>query len=256
MDIAGKAAIVTGSSSVTGIGAECAKALSSRGCNVLINYLSNQDGAEETAALCAANGVETLTVQGDVSNDADCRAMVAAAIDKWGRLDVLVNNAATTKPVPQADLEGLDAEEFLRIYSVNVVGNFQMTRAAAPHLRATGDAAVVNISSIGAFLGNGSSMAYSASKGALNTMTISLARVLAPEVRVNAVCPGGLLGNWTAKIMTPEGYQRRVREAETEFPLGKAVWPIDVAETVLWLITEATTITGEAIRMDVGQHLK
>jgi len=256
MDLKGKAAIVTGSSSVTGIGAECAKALAAAGCNVLINYVNNEAGAEETAALCAAEGVETMTFRGDVARDADCRAMVAAAVERWGRLDVLVNNAATTKPVPQADLEGLDAEEFLRIYSVNVVGNFQMTRAAAPHLRATGDAAVVNISSIGAFLGNGSSMAYSASKGALNTMTISLARVLAPEVRVNAICPGGLLGNWTAKIMTPEGYQRRVQEAENDYPLGKAVWPVDVARTALWLITEATTVSGEAIRMDVGQHLK
>lgn len=256
MDIAGKAAIVTGSSSVTGIGAECAKALAARGCNVLINYVSNEAGAEETAALCGAEGVETMIFRADVSKDADCRAMVAAAVDRWGRLDVLVNNAATTKPIPQADLEALDADEFLRIYSVNVVGNFQMTRAAAPHLRATGDAAVVNISSIGAFLGNGSSMAYAASKGALNTMTISMARVLAPEVRVNAICPGGLLGNWTEKIMTPEGYQRRVQEAETEFPLHKAVWPVDVAGTALWLITEATTISGEAIRMDVGQHLK
>jgi len=256
MDIAGKAAVVTGSSSMTGIGAECAKALAEGGCNVLINYVSNEQGAEETAAQCAAYGVETVTFRADVTNDADCRAMIAAAVDKWGRLDVLVNNAATTKPVPQADLEGLDAEEFLRIYSVNVVGNFQMTRAAAPHLRATGDAAVVNISSIGAFMGNGSSMAYSASKGALNTMTVSLARVLAPEVRVNAICPGGLLGNWTSKIMTPESYQRRVQQAETDYPLGKAVWPIDVARTALWLITEATTMTGEAIRMDVGQHLK
>lgn len=256
MDLAGKAAIVTGSSSVTGIGAECAKALASRGCNVLINYVTNEQGAEDTAALCAENGVETLTFRADVSNDADCRAMAAAAVGKWGRLDVLVNNAATTRTIPQADLEALDAEEFLRIYSVNVVGNFQMTRAAAPHLRATGDAAVVNISSIGAFLGNGSSMAYSASKGALNTLTISLARVLAPEVRVNAICPGGLLGNWTSKIMTPEGYQRRVEQAESDYPLGRAVWPVDVAQTALWLITEATTMSGEAIRMDVGQHLK
>lgn len=256
MDIAGRAAVVTGSSSVTGIGAECARALASRGCNVLINYMTNQAGAEETAALCAAEGVETLTFRADVARDADCRAMVAAAVDRWGRLDVLVNNAATTRPIPQADLEALDAEEFLRIYSVNVVGNFQMTRAAAPYLRAAGDAAVVNISSIGAFLGNGSSMAYAASKGALNTLTIAMARVLAPEVRVNAICPGGLLGSWTEKIMTPEGYQRRVRETETDYPLARAVWPVDVARTALWLITEAATLSGEAIRMDVGQHLK
>jgi len=167
----------------------------------------------------------------------------------------LVNNAATTKPVPQSDLDALTAEEFLRIYSVNVVGTFQMTRASAPFLRLSGDAAVVNISSIGAWKGNGSSMAYSASKGALNTLTISLARQLAPEIRVNAVCPGGLLGNWTRKIMTEEAYQKRVEEAETKFPLQKAVMPTDVAKVALWLIEEAGLMTGEAFRMDAGQHL-
>lgn len=256
MELAGKAAVVTGSSSVTGIGAECAQALAAAGCNVLINYVTNEDGAETTAALCAAHGVETLTFRADVTEDAACRAMIDAAVAKWGRLDVLVNNAATTKPVPQADLEGLDADEFLRIYDLNVIANFQMTRAAAPHLTATGDAAVVNVSSIGAFLGGGSSMAYAVSKGALNTMTISLARVLAPKVRVNAVCPGGLLGNWTSKILTPEGYQRRVQQAETDYPLGKAVWPTDVSNAVMWLISDATTLTGEIVRLDVGQHLK
>ena len=182
--------------------------------------------------------------------------MAQQAVDRWGRLDLLVNNAATTKPIPQNDLEALTGDEFHRIYSVNVVGTFQMTRAAAPALRETGNAAVVNISSIGAWRGNGSSMAYSASKGALNTMTISLARVLAPEIRVNAICPGGLLGNWTRKIMTEEVYQRRVQEAETDFPLQRAVWPKDVARLAVWLCEDANTMTGEAFRMDSGQHLR
>jgi 3-oxoacyl-[acyl-carrier protein] reductase len=152
-------------------------------------------------------------------------------------------------------MEALDGDEFLRIYSVNVVGAWQMTRAAAPHLKASGNGAVVNISSIGAFRGNGSSIAYGASKGALNTMTVSLARVLAPEVRVNAVCPGGLLGSWTEKILNPAQYQARVAEAETEYPLRRAIWPKEVAGTVLWLVAEAETMTGEAIRMDCGMHL-
>jgi 3-oxoacyl-[acyl-carrier protein] reductase len=255
MDLKGRTAIISGSSSVTGIGAETAQALAAKGCNVVINYVSNEEGAEATAAACASHGAETMTVMADVSKDEDCRRMAQAAMDRWGRLDILVNNAATTKPVPQNDLEGLTGDEFLRIYSVNVVGTFQMTRAAAPYLRKAGDASVVNISSIGAFKGNGSSMAYSASKGALNTLTISLARVLAPEVRVNAICPGGLLGNWTRKIMTEEGYQRRVQEAETDFPLKRAVWPKDVARLAAWLCEDANTMTGEAFRMDSGQHL-
>lgn len=255
MELKGRAAIVTGSSSVTGIGAETAQALAAKGCNVVINYVSNRAGAEETAAACARHGAETLIVQGDVSQDADCRRLAAAAMERWGRLDILVNNAATTKTIPQADLEALTGEEFHRIYAINVVGTFQMTRAAARHLKASGNGAVVNISSIGAWRGNGSSMAYGASKGALNTLTISLARVLAPEVRVNAICPGGLLGNWTRKIMTEEGYQRRVREAETEYPLRRAVWPQDVARLAVWLCEDASTMTGEAFRMDSGQHL-
>lgn len=256
MEMEGRAAIVTGSSSLTGIGAESAQALAAKGCNVVINYVTNEEGAEATAAACAQHGVETLIVKADVSQDEDCRRIARQAVDRWGRIDFLVNNAATTKTIPQPDLEALSADEFHRIYAVNVVGNFQMTRAAAPALRATGNGAVVNISSIGAFVGNGSSMAYSASKGALNTLTISLARVLAPEVRVNAICPGGLLGNWTRKIMTEEGYQRRVQQTETEYPLRRAVWPKDVARLAVWLCEDANTMTGEAFRMDSGQHLR
>jgi 3-oxoacyl-[acyl-carrier protein] reductase len=158
--------------------------------------------------------------------------------------------------VPHARLDLLDAATFERIFAVNVIGNFQMIRAAAEHLKATGDAAIVNISSTAAFHPGGSSIAYGASKGALNTMTLSLARVLAPAVRVNALCPGRILGNWTSKILSKEGYEERLRRDKEEFPLGRAIWPADVAETVLWLIQGATTMTGEVIRMDAGRHLK
>ena len=130
-----------------------------------------------------------------------------------------------------------------------------MSRAAAPHLKQAGDAAIVNISSIGGWRAGGSSMAYSASKGALNTITISLARVLAPEIRVNAICPGGLLGNWTRKILSEAAYQKRVEEAETRYPLHRPVMPEDVAAAALWLIEGAHCMTGELIRIDSGQHL-
>ena len=256
MDIQGGVASVTGSSSVTGIGAMSARALAARGCNVVINYAKNREGAEETAAACIADGAEALVCQADVSNDEDCRRMTRAALDKWGRIDALVNNAATTRPIRQADLEALSGEEFLRVYSVNVVGAFQMSRAAGQVMKQAGRGAIVNISSIGAWRAGGSSIAYCASKGALNTMTISLARVLAPEVRVNAVCPGGVLGgNWTRNILGDEGYQRRVEEAENKYPLHRAIVPEDVAATALWLIETADTMTGECLRMDVGQHL-
>jgi 3-oxoacyl-[acyl-carrier protein] reductase len=254
MNLQSKVAIVTGSSS-DGIGGETAQLLARKGCNVIVNYLNNLQGAVEVAEACRAAGVEAHAVQGDVSKDEDCRRLVSTAIEHFDRLDILVNNAATTRPISHSQLDLLDAAEFERIFALNVVGNYQMTRAASEHLRATGDAAVVNISSVAAFSGKGSSIAYVASKAALNAMTMSLARVLAPAVRVNAVCPGALLGSWTKKILSEQEYARRLEAAEKEFPLGRGVWPSDVAETVVWLVEGATAITGECIRMDSGKHL-
>ena len=176
MEIKGKAAIATGASSDDGIGAECAKILASRGCNVLVNYATNKAGADKVVAHCQGLGVDAIAVQGDVSKDADCVRLVKTAVDRWGRLDVLINNAAITKPIPHKRMDLLDAAEFQRVYGVNLIGNYQMCRAAAPHLKATGDAAIVNISSVGAMRAGGSSMAYTASKAALNNLTLSMAR--------------------------------------------------------------------------------
>jgi NAD(P)-dependent dehydrogenase (short-subunit alcohol dehydrogenase family) len=255
LEIKGKVAVITGASSDDGIGAECAKMLASHGCNVVVNYATNKAGGEKVAAASKAAGADAIAVQGDVGKDEDCRRLVQAAIDKWGRLDVLINNAATTKPIPHRRFDLLNADEFERVFRVNLIGNYQMCRAAAPHLKASGDAAVVNISSVGAFRAGGSSMAYVSSKGALNTLTIAMARALAPEVRVNALCPGGMLGNWTRKILTEKQYQERLERSKTEFPLQRGIWPVDVARAALFLVEGATTMTGECIRMDCGQHL-
>jgi 3-oxoacyl-[acyl-carrier protein] reductase len=255
LELKGKAAVVTGASSDEGIGSECAKILASRGCNVVVNYATNKAGGEKIAEACRAAGADAIAVQGDVSKNEDCERLVKACIDKWGRLDVLINNAATTKPIPHKRMDLLDAAEFERIFAVNVIGTYQMTRAAAPHLRATGDAAIVNISSVGAMRAGGSSMAYTASKAAINNLTLSTARALAPEVRVNALCPGGMLGAWTRKILTEEQYQERLAQAKTQYPLKRGIWPVDVAVAALFLVEGATTMTGEAIRMDCGQHL-
>jgi 3-oxoacyl-[acyl-carrier protein] reductase len=255
LELKGKAAVVTGSSSGDGVGGECAKLLASRGCNVVVNYATNKAGGEKIAEACRAAGADAIAVQGDVSKNEDCERLVKACIDKWGRLDVLINNAATTKPIPHRRMDLLDAAEFERIFAVNVIGTYQMTRAAAPHLRATGDAAIVNISSVGAMRAGGSSMAYTASKAAINNLTLSTARALAPEVRVNALCPGGMLGAWTRKILTEEQYQERLAQAKTQYPLKRGIWPVDVAVAALFLVEGATTMTGEALRMDCGQHL-
>ena len=254
VDLKGKTAIVTGSSS-PGIGGQTAKLLAQHGCNVIVNYVTNADGAAEVVDACRSAGVQADAIQADVSDAEHCLRLVDSAIARSGRLDVLVNSAATTTAIPQARLDLLGPDDFERTFSVNVIGNYLMTRAAAGHLKATGDGAVVNVSSVAAFTGRGSSIAYTASKAAVNAMTQSFARILSPEVRVNAVCPGALLGNWTSKILSPEAYEKRVRAAKDELPLGRAVWPDDVANTILWLVQGATCMTGECIRMDSGKHL-
>lgn len=255
MQLDGAVVIVTGSSSIEGVGGETAKLLAGGGARVVVNYATNLDGANAVADACEAAGAEALVVQGDVSNDADCRRIVQEAVAKFGRIDALVNNAATTRPTPLGAMEDLDAHEFHRVFDVNVVGAYQMARAAADSLRSSGDAAVVNISSTAGIHGRGSSIAYAVSKGALNTLTKSLARVLAPGVRVNAVCPGGMLGGWTRKILTEEEYEARVRDAESSYPLHQAPWPLDVAKVAVWLVEAGHTMTGELVRMDSGQHL-
>ncbi|HET7408802.1 MAG TPA: SDR family oxidoreductase, partial [Paracoccaceae bacterium] len=183
-----RVAIVTGASS--GIGAATATMLAERGVRVIVTYAGNAQGAEEVVAACRAVGAKAEAVQGDVSDEAACRAIAAAATDRWGRIDVLVNNAGTTVSADARDLDALSGEDFRRLYDVNVIGAYQMTRAAVAALRASGRGSVVNTSSIAGLTGMGSSIAYAASKGAMNAMTLAMARSLAPEVRVNAVCPG------------------------------------------------------------------
>jgi len=244
-----KAAIVTGSGS--GIGAATAIELSKRGWSVVINYSRNAAKASEVAAKCK----DAILVQADTGEDADCRKLVQAALDKWGRVDALVNNAGTTKFVKHPDLDGLSADDFLRIYRVNVVGPFQMARACAPALkRAKG--AVVNVSSVAAKLGTGSSIAYAASKSALNAMTFSLARVLGPEVRVNAVCPGYVDTPWQHAALGDDGAAKAAARYADMVPLKDHARPEDVAETIVWLIEGARQITGEAIFVDGGLHIQ
>ena len=247
------AAIVSGSA--TGIGAACARHLAAAGLNVAINYTKSAQEAEATAEACRALGVEALVVRGDVAEEADCRALVTAALEAWGGLDVLVNNAGTTRFAAGGLLESLTRDDFERIFAVNVTGAYQLTRAAATHLKAGGGGAVVNVSSHSGFSGIGSSMAYAASKGALNTLTLSLARQLAPEVRVNAVCPGFVDTRWMAGKLNPaEMAAFRERAAEIA-PLKLLVTADQVAEAVCWFALGGRAITGELLTIDGGTHL-
>jgi len=253
MDIRGGVTIVTGSA--TGVGAAAARMLAERGCNVVINYTKSETEARETQAACEAAGVETLLCQADVSSDADCRRMVHDAMAKWGRVDALINNAGTTKFVAHSDLDGLQADDFQRIYGVNVVGPFQMARAVTLHMKAAGRGAIVNISSVAGVMGVGSSIAYAASKGALNTMTLSLARALGPEIRVNTVCPGFIQGRWLAGGMGEDAYNMAVERQERATPLHRAGTPENMAQAALWFIEGADIVTGEILMVDAGSHL-
>lgn len=253
-NLKGKVAIVTGSSS--GVGAATARLFASLGCHVVINYNANSAGAEQVMQDCEALGVETLCFGGSVANDSDCEAMVRAAMGKWGRVDILVNNAGTTKFVDHNKLDGLDAEDFQRIYSVNVIGCYQMTRAVRAAMEANDEGgAIVNIASTAAITGIGSSIAYAASKGAMVTMTLSLARVLGPKIRMNAVCPGFIEGDWLREGLGDKQYEA-VRDANRrDAPLGVTACPDTVAEAILHFVTGPQVVTGETLIVDGGRHL-
>jgi len=221
---------------------------------VVVNYSKSEDAARATLKACEAAGGEALLVKADIAQDTDCRRMAQAALDKWGRIDALVNNAGATKFADHAKLDALSADDFLRIYSVNVVGTYQMVRACAPAMKQNGRGAVVNVSSIAGKNGMGSSMAYAASKGALNTLTMSLARSLGPEIRVNAVCPGLIDTSWTRA-----GYGERFAAIEQRYKQGSALGRVgtseEVAAVIVWLIEGAELITGDTIMVDSGMHM-
>ena len=251
-------AIITGSAS--GLGAATAAILAKGGARIVINYSSSQKEAEQTADLCRSAGGEVVVVQGDVSRDQDCRKIAAAAAP-WGRLDALINNAGITKHMAHNNLDGLSAEDFQQLFGVNTIGPFQMVRAARSLLEAGAAAsgrasAVVNVSSVAGISGVGSSVAYAASKGALNTITLSLARALAPLIRVNAVCPGYIDTPWFTKGRGVEA-AAKVRDAVVaKVPLKRASTAEDVAGLVCFLATpQSSNMTGEVVRIDAGAHL-
>lgn len=243
--------IVTGSS--RGIGAATAKRLAARGARVLINYSTDRAAAESTASACERLGGETRIVQGDIGDDAACRALARVALESWGRIDGLINNAATTSRVNFFDLDGLTLEEFVRVLSTNVVGTFSMTRAALPALRES-SGSVVNVSSDVAFTGAGSSLPYNASKGAINAMTKALARAGAPNVRVNAVCPGVVATNWMAHALGESSFEQFREETISRTPLQKIATPDDIAAAIVWLL-DAPMVTGELVPIDGGVRL-
>ncbi len=250
----GKVAVITGGAS--GLGAATALQLAERGVNVVIVDRKDPAGAQDILGQCRAKGVRALAVQADVSRDEDCRACARAAMDEFGRIDILVNSAATTRFAAHDDLDALDAQDFLDVYSVNLVGAYQMIRACAPAMKAQGRGAIVNVSSTAGVLGIGSSVAYAASKGAVLSMTKLLARSLAPEIRINAVCPGFMATPWLSEHFTPERYEALLESAKTSRPIKEAGTADYVADAVVFLCLEGSRyITGETIMSDGGHHL-
>jgi NAD(P)-dependent dehydrogenase (short-subunit alcohol dehydrogenase family) len=254
-DFDGFVVVVTGAS--TGLGRAIAVETASRGAQaVVINYARSAEEAEETGRLVEAEGAKAVLVQGDVASDEDCRK-IAAAAQPFGRIDALFNNAGTTTFASHGDMDAVSADDFLRLYSVNVVGAFQMVRACRALLEAAPQpGAVVNTASIAGVTGIGSSVPYAASKGALTTMTLSLARALAPKIRVNAVCPGFIDTPWFGKGL-PEATVDRMRAGTAAgTPLKAASKPEDVAAATVFLASPASRhVTGETLLVDAGTHL-
>lgn len=255
---AGYVVVITGSGS--GLGAATALLFAKQGARIVINYSTSDKGAEETAELCRSAGGEVVVVQGNVARDEDCRKIIAAAAP-WGHIDALINNAAITKHLRHDNLEGLSGDDFHRLFEVNTIGPFQMIRAARVLLETGANAAgrpsaVVNVSSVGGINGIGSSVAYAASKGALNAMTQSLSRALAPLIRVNAAAPGYIDTPWFTKGRGQAGGEQVRQAMKNKVPLKIASSPEDIASLVHFLATpQSNSMTGEIVRIDAGWHL-
>lgn len=252
-----RTALITGAA--TGIGAATARRFLREGWNVVINHLDGQQAeAQAVAAQATAPDQRALCVVADVTQDADCVHLAKTTTDAFGPLHVLVNAAGISKMVPHARLYDVSADDFQRIYAVNTIGPFQMIRATAPALKAASTetirSAIVNISSRASLMGSGSSVPYACSKAAVNALTMSMARVLAPEVRVNAVCPA-LVEQGFVERLSPETFAERGAHQKAVSPLRRLGHPDEVAETIWWLATSASMMTGALVELDYGMHL-
>jgi ketoreductase RED2 len=238
----GKVALVTGST--TGIGEAIARRFAAQGAKVVLNSVSSREAGRRLAAELG----EALYVGADVADEEAAGRLVTEALARFGRLDILVNNAGITRRIPLADLESVTAEVWHEILDTNLIGAWNVTRAAVPHLRAAGEASIVNLTSLVAHRPMGSSIPYAVSKAALVHLTLILAKVLGPEIRVNAVSPGFVTTRWNA------GQEARRAFVEAHAPLRKVAAAEDIADICLQLC-EPSLITGAVVPVDGGMHL-
>ncbi len=247
----GKVTIVTGAG--VGIGRAIAEAYGREGARVGVNYSKSRGEAERTAELVKRAGGEPLLLQADVARDAEVRAMVALALERFGRVDVLVNNAGITKFVDFADLEGLTDDVWDRLYAVNVKGTFFCSRAVAEPMRRQGKGRIINLASVAGLRPDGSSIAYCASKAAVIHLSKCLARALAPEIRVNVIAPGFIAETrWNEGRPNLDATAVRAVQATPLKRLGK---PADIADAALFLAAAADYVTGEVMVVDGGRAL-
>jgi 3-oxoacyl-[acyl-carrier protein] reductase len=242
-------ALVTGAA--TGIGRSAAVALAKNGYNMIVNFSRSEEAAKSTAGECEAKGARTMLYRCDVSDDPAVRAMLAATEEAFGRLDVLINNAGTTVDIEPKNFEGMTVEEWNRVFNVNVLGLFLVTRAAAPLLEKSPNGCIVNTCSIAGLRPSAQPLPYAASKAAVANLTKTLANALGPQIRVNAVAPGWIEGDWMKRTLA-ENYEGLMARRAKYTPLKRCCTEDDVADSMLSLILHNRFVTGEIVIVDGG----
>ncbi|MFC5650215.1 SDR family NAD(P)-dependent oxidoreductase [Paenibacillus solisilvae] len=246
MRLMNKIALVTGGG--TGIGRAACMELAERGAAVAVNYSRSKVEAEETVRLITEKGGRAIAVQADVAQDQEVRDMVAVIVEHFGSVDVLVNNASITRHIPLPDLEAATEDIWDELYAVNVKGMFFCARAAAPYMKNNNQGAIVNVGSIAGLSGSGSSLPYAVSKAAVHGLTKSLARALAPDIRVCSVAPGAVATRWWA------GREEQMERLSTNLLLQRISTPEDIAEAICSAL-EQDSMTGQIIPVDCGQTM-
>jgi 3-oxoacyl-[acyl-carrier protein] reductase len=243
---ASKVAIVTGGG--TGIGRATALRLARDGHRVAVVYSRSAADAADTVQAIVDDGGDAFAVKADISDDVQVNDMVAAVLARWGRINYLVNNAAITEQLPFERLDLVTEDIWHRLFAINLIGTFNCCRASAPHLQAEAGSAIVNVGSIAGETGYGSSLPYAVSKSAVHGLTKSLARALAPAIRVNCIAPGPVETRWWS------GYEEKMSQLAGQLPLQRISTPHDIADLIVHLLT-APSVTGQIVKAENGQTL-
>jgi 3-oxoacyl-[acyl-carrier protein] reductase len=256
MPLKNSVAVLTGAGRSNGVGAATARALAKKGSNILLNCLKSKTQAEEVVEDCKKEGVDARLFVGDLSQARNCQELASIAQSTWGRADIIVNCLGQTKSVPYENLSALTLSDFEEIFATNTFAPFLIAQAFQQLLKQSGNGVIVNVSSAAGITGKGSSIPYAAAKGAENTLTLSLAQALSPEVRVNAVCPSFIDSSWWEESLPRDGekYRALVQSMQNNNLLRRTLTPHDVAKTIVDII-ENPFMTGELIRLDAGAHI-